>query len=279
MLGCALGAVRVGCPPVLTGEPESTPIQGRTEAPLDSPGGVEYTVDPLGGDDDHDGRSRARAWRTFRAVNRVRFGPGDRVTVFPGVHRESLCPVAFGTKARPVVVRFAPGRHEFRAEGAVTVRRFVSNSADAPVEPRPVAILVQDARHLRFEGRPGSEVWLGDRMTYAYCERSEGVAFVGLTFDMVRPTVSEFRVLEAGPREAVVRPAEGCSFAVEERRFRWTGDLGTGWTMVQEADPAARWCRRRGAWDVLDGATAEDLGDGRVRFAFAGGNPDRKSVV
>lgn len=238
-----------------------------------SPGGVAYFLDPEHGDDGNDGRSPGSAWRTFRAVNRMRLSPGDRVTVLPGAHDETLRPVALGSRGRPVVIRFAAGRHTFRARRAARLRRFVSNSADAPERPRPVGLWLADVRSVRIEGAPGVELWFGDRMTYVLHERSQGVAFVGLAFDMVRPTVSEFRVLAAGPDEVRVQTAEGSTFTVSEGRFAWTGDLGPGWTMVQEATPEDGKCRRRGAWDPLADAEADDLGNGRVRLIFRRGNP------
>ncbi|MCW5942395.1 MAG: hypothetical protein KIS66_09200 [Fimbriimonadaceae bacterium] len=275
ILCLAIGAARAWCPTMPQSEPEFLPadLYPPPEALRSSPGGVAYFVNPGAGDDGNDGRSPKGAWRTFRAVNRTRFGPGDQVTILPGIHRETLRPVAQGSRSRPVVIRFARGRHEFRAEFAAKLRRFVSNSADAPHKPWPVGILVQDARHLRFEGAGGSELWLGDRMTYSINERSEGVAFVDLAFDMVRPTVSEFRVLESGPGDAVIRVAEGSTYAIEDGRFAWTGDLGPGWTMVQEADLAVGRCWRRGPWDPFRGARAQELGGRTVRLSYHSGSP------
>lgn len=110
-----------------------------------SPGNTTYRVDPDKGED-------------LGKINAIRLAPGDKVVIAPGVHHESLAPHAAGTAERPVTIHFAPGRHEFRADRAIQLCYFVSNSADAPLNPRPVGIFVKGCRHLRITGAEGQQV-------------------------------------------------------------------------------------------------------------------------
>jgi hypothetical protein len=211
--------------------------------------GTRYTVDPARGED-------------MGKINCLRLGPADIVVIAAGVHHETLAPTADATKEQPVVIEFAPGRHEFRADRATNVCYFVSNSADAPLKPRPVGILVKDCRHVLIKGGKETEIWYGDRMTMFINDHSEGITYSGLTFDFVRPTVSEFRALEAN----TIQIAEGSTFKIENGRFTWTGDLGPGWTMAQEAIPETGKCWRRGQWNPFGSVQAEALGGGRIRL-------------
>ena len=232
-----------------------------------------YFVDPVAGSDADVGTTPERAWRTLDRLNRQALGPGDEVTILPGVLAGSLAPQAMGAPREPVVIRFATGRHEFRARGAVRVAMFVSNSADAPKEPRPVAILVRDAKHLKIVGEKGSEVLLGGRMTALINDRSLDITYEGLQVDSVRPTVSEFRVIEGDARHAVVQIAEGSTFEIVKGQFRWTGDLGPGPTMVQDLNLETGECRRQRIGDPLATDIAEPLSGNRVLLRFPSGNP------
>ncbi len=233
---------------------------------------MTYFIDPANGDDTNSGITQDHAWKTLNWLNKQSLGPGDSVTVAPGVLQGSLAPKAIGTKSRPVVIQFVSGWHEFRASGAIALPYFVSNSADAPLEPRPIGILVKNAQHLKIVGAKGCEIWFGDRMTQLVNDHSEDVTYEGLNFDLVRPTVSEFRVTAVGPDSADIQVAEGSTYTVKEGRFAWTGDLGPGWTMVQEADPATGKCWRRGQWDPFSSANAKILGRDKLRLTYKSGN-------
>jgi hypothetical protein len=260
-------------PELVDPDANSTRLYPPDDALAASPGDATYFVDPVGGGDDRSGRSEGQAWKSFARVNGVRLAPGDRVVIAPGVHEVSLKPAARGTADKPAVIEFLPGRHEFAAADAIRLSYFVSNSADAPLKPRPIGMLVKDCRHVDIRGGPGAEIWFsGERMTMFINERSEDIAWSGLTFDFVRPTVSEYRVEDVGAHSVVIRPAEGSTWKIEGGRFSWTGDLGPGWTMVQQADLAAKSCWRMGRWDPFGAATAEDAGGGLVRLSYASGN-------
>lgn len=243
---------------------------------VQSGGNTTYHVDPARGDDSRDGTSPATSWKSFARVNQLRLAAGDRVLVAPGLHEVSLKPLATGTADKPVVIRFLSGTHEFAVENAVRKPWFISNSCDAPTVPKPAAILIEHSKHLRLEAaaeyKPGL-LLMGGRMIEFINRHSENITYSGLSFDLKRPTVSEFRVLEVKPNSAVIRIAEGSTWKITDGKFEWTGDLGSGGVMVQQADPEQRRCWRVGVgWNPFATAKATDLGGGKIQLEWPSGN-------
>lgn len=252
------------------------PLTSHAGEPLPSKGNTTYHVDPARGDDSRDDVSPATSWKSFARVNQLRLAAGDRVLVAPGLHEVSLKPLATGTADKPVVVRFLSGTHEFAAENAVRKPWFISNSCDAPTVPKPAAILIENSKHLRLEGAAEKQptlLLMGGRMIEFVNRHSEDITYRGLTFDLKRPTVSEFRVREVKPNSAVIRIAEGSTWRIMDGRFEWTGDLGSGGVMVQQADLEQRRCWRVGiGWNPFATASATDLGDGSIQLEWPSGN-------
>jgi hypothetical protein len=236
-----------------------------------SPGHTTYFVSPVAGDDANTGTATEKPWKSFAKINALKLAPGDKVVVAPGVHTSSLTPLAQGTAAEPVVISFLPGVHEFAVETALRRAYFVSNACDSPTTPMPIGILVENCRHLRLtgaglEGEKKTLLLMGGRMVEAVNDRSENIAYIGLVFDLKRPTVSEFRVLEAQGNTAVIQVAEGSTYEIKDGRFAWTGDLGFGDMWNQTANPATGKCRRWGAPNIT--GKAEDLGGNKVKFTY-----------
>jgi hypothetical protein len=243
-----------------------------------SPAATTYHVDPARGDDGRDGTTPATAWKTFARVNGLRLSAGDRVLVAPGVHEFSLTPRAAATADKPAVIRFLAGTHEFAAERALRRPWFISNSCDAPTVPKPLGILVEDSRHLKFEGAGAtgerrSLLLMGGRMIEFVHRHSQDIAWQGVAFDLKRPTVSEFRVIDSAPGRSDIQVAEGSTYSFNAGTFAWTGDLGTGAVMAQQAVPAEGRCWRLGLdWNPFTIArTVTDLGGGKFRLEFKDG--------
>jgi hypothetical protein len=240
-----------------------------------SPGDATYYVDPLRGNDASDGRKPSRAWKSMARLNAIKLAPGDHVVIAPGLHHASLKPAGRGSLAKPIVIEFLPGTHEFAAEGALRRPWFISNSCDSSA-PKPAAILVENMRHVRLQGggvdgKGKTRLLMGGRMAYLVNDHAEDVSYSGLVFDLKRPTVSEFRVVETGVSNAVIEVAEGSTWEIRGGKFGWTGDLGPGWVMVQQAIPETGKCWRMGRWDPFSGATAEALGANKVRLTYGSG--------
>jgi hypothetical protein len=256
-------------------------IAGCTMAALDARASTTdvrtYFVDPAKGDD---ANPAGKPWKTFGKLNSVKLAPGDKVVVFPGFQTESLKPKGGGTVEKPVVIRFLPGIHTIGIRKVERVPMFVSNSMDSD-EPKPVGIMVQGFKHLRFEGAgvegEGKTTILYDgKMVQVYNDHSENITFTGLVFDLKRPTVSEFRVIETGPAHAVIQVAESSDYVVENGKFRWQGDWGPG-SFCQKLDIKEGRCRRfptpRG-WtpEGQVDASARDLGGRKVRLDYPDGS-------
>ena len=235
-----------------------------------------YLVDPVTGDD---ANPAGKPWKTFGKLNSVKLAPGDKVIISPGQQNESLKPSGAGTVEKPVVIQFLPGIHTIGIQKVERVKMFVSNSMDSE-EPKPVGILIEQCKHLRLEGGgvegDGKTTILYDgKMVQIYNDHSEDITFTGLVFDLKRPTVSEFRVLEVSPGSAVIQVAESSDYLVKDGRFLWQGDWGPG-NFFQKLDVKEGRCRRfptpRG-W-TPEGqmvAKSKDLGERKVKLEYPDG--------
>jgi hypothetical protein len=241
-----------------------------------------YLVDPATGDD---ANPIGKPWKTFRKLNSVKLAPGDKVLIAPGRQEESLKPMGEGSAENPVVIQFLPGVHTIGIRNVERVQMFVSNSMDSN-EPKPVGIVIQSFNHLRLtgggvDGSDKTTILYDGRMVQIHNNHSEDITFTGLVFDLKRPTVSEFRVLETGPTHAVIQVAEGSDYAVKNGKFLWQGDWGPG-AFCQKLDVKEGRCRRfptpRG-WtpDGQMDAAATDLGGRKVRLDFADGGSGLES--
>jgi hypothetical protein len=161
---------------------------------------------------------------------------------------------------------------------------FVSNSMDSD-EPKPVGILIDGCKHLRLQGGgvdgAGKTTILYDgKMVEIFNSHARDISFTGLVFDLKRPTVSEFRVLETGPAHAVIQVAEGSDYALENGKFRWRGDWGPG-AFCQTLNLKEGRCHRsrtpRG-WEPQGqaDAIARDLGGRKVRLDYPNGESGLK---
>jgi hypothetical protein len=241
-----------------------------------------YLVDPANGDD---ANPAGKPWKTFGKLNSVKLAPGDKVAIAPGRQDRSLKPMGAGTEEKPVVIRFLPGIHTIGIQNVERIPMFVSNSMDSD-EPKPVGMVIDGFKHLRFEGggvdgEGKTTVLFDGKMVQIYNHNAENVTFTGLVFDLKRPTVSEFRVLEAGPASAVIQVAESSDHVVRDGRFLWQGDWGPG-DFFQKLDVKEGRCRRfptprdwtpEGQMD----ATAKDLGGRKVRLEYPGGESGLES--
>ncbi len=241
-----------------------------------SPGDTTYYISPRTGDDSNAGTTSAKPWQSIAKVNALKLAPGDRVVIAPGGHQQSLKPTAVGTAQKPVTIEFLPGVHEFAVAAALRRPWFISNSCDAPQVPKPVAILVENSAHLRVqgggvEGAAKTLILMGGRMIEVINHQAEDITYRNLVFDLKRPTVSEFRVMEVEPNGGIIQVAEGSTYQITDGRFAWTGDWGQGPLLRQLAEPATGRCWRGGA-DPFGAATATELGQGRVRLTYANGN-------
>ncbi len=223
-----------------------------------APGAATYHVNPDGGGDAHDGRSPGQAWKSFAPLRQVDLAPGDRVEVIaPGPLHHSLELTGAGTAEKPIVVRFAPGRYDVHPARLFRDTFAISNTNADPDGRKAVALLLQNANHVRITG-PGARLVCRGKMIEVGIDHCENVAIEGLAFDYHRPTVSEFRVIETGPDHAILAIHNDSTYTIADGKLTWTGE---GWShdggLGQELDPeTGRVHRMR---DPLGGLVAEEL--------------------
>lgn len=239
-----------------------------------------WYVNPTSGSDSNLGLSEADSFKSFGPLNRIKLGAGDRVIVYPGTHQQSLVPMAAGSAEQPAVIRFLPGVHEFAVKDAVRRQYFISNSVAAAEKPMPIGVLIKNCRHLLLEGagtrgENRTTLLMGGRMTHFVNDESEDIRYRKMVFDLKRPTVSEFRVTASGETWSDIRIAEGSTCELRDGRLVWTGDLGSGMPLLQQAIPAeGRSWRTRFSNNPLDHASrVEALGPSSYRLHFVGREP------
>ncbi|WP_316834710.1 hypothetical protein [Pedobacter nutrimenti] len=240
-----------------------------------SPGHITYFVNPKTGNDQSKGTKASAAWKTFANVNALKFAPGDKIIIAPGIHEQTLMPFGKGTVEQPIVVEFLPGKHEFTSLKSLHRVWFVSNTADFAFTPKPCGILMEGATHVKIRGggvagKHKTTIMMSgpERMVEVINHLSDDISYKDLVFDLKRPSVSEIMVLDANRDAATIQVADGSTYKIKNGKFAWTGDLGYGWMMAQEADLKTRKSKRLDRWSPFDAAIATDLGKGKVGLSY-----------
>lgn len=247
-----------------------------TSLRVPSAGHTSYFVNPATGNDQNKGTNANAAWKSFANINALIFAPGDKIVIAPGMHEITLMPFGKGSSEQPVVIEFLPGMHQFTSPKSLRRVWHISNTSDFAFTPKPCGILMEGARHVRIRGggvagKDKTVIMMSgpERMVKVINHLSEDVAFEHLVFDLKRPSVSEIMVLQAGTEAAIIQVAEGSTYEIENGKFVWTGDLGYGWVMAQEADLETGKSKRLDRWSPFESAIATDLGEGKVRLEYA----------
>jgi hypothetical protein len=229
-----------------------------------SPGGTIYFIDPATGDDSLLGTDRKGAWKSFGPLNRLRLSAGDRVEIVAaGSFDQTLLLTGGGTAEEPVEVHFAPGRYDFHPTRAYREAYQISNTNAESGNPKAVAILLRDAKHVNVSGS-GADLLLRGKMIEVCIDASEDITISGLSFDYHRPTVSEYSVAIQGDGfvDLKIHPDTPCT--IDDGKITWRGE---GWShqdgLTQELDLATNevWRRR----DPLKGLRMEEIEPNLIR--------------
>jgi hypothetical protein len=214
-----------------------TPSYLPSTARIDSPGGLTYHINPVGGDDSHTGLTKDQAWKSFHPINRRTLALGDRVEVYPGRFDHSLSVAGWGTAEQPITIHFSPGRYDFDPIHARREAYHISNTNGDPDGLKAVALHLHDAKHVRITG-PGAVLYARGKMIHVCIDACENITLDGLAFDYHRPTVSEFTVTASGDDFAEFTIHKDSTYSIQDGALLWQGE---GWTesggLGQELDP------------------------------------------
>jgi hypothetical protein len=211
-----------------------------------SPGNRTYYIDPVKGNDDNNGTTRAKAWKTFMGINRLILSAGDNVMVLsPGAFHETMAVVAHGIKEKPVTIKFAPGKYDFFSDGAFKTQLQISNTNDVPYGLKAIALMVDSSRFVNVTGS-NALINLRGKMIETHINHSSNIKLSGLSFDYQRPTVSEFKVTGVTENHADAVVNNDSEFSVKDSILNW---IGEGWhyqpgSYWQQYDPATRMLER-----------------------------------
>lgn len=190
-----------------------------------SPGNAEYHIDPATGDDSQSGTSADQAWKTFLPVNRIRLTAGDRVMIQPGTFQHTVSIAGEGSENSPIEIHFAPGRYDMDPSQARREKYAISNTNADPDGLKAVAIHLLKAKHVRVSGK-GAVLYARGKLMHVCIDQCADVEFKGIAFDYNRPTVSEFQVIDAWDRGAILKVHEDSPFQIVEGEVIWKGE---GW--------------------------------------------------
>lgn len=238
-----------------------------------SPGNRTWYIDPDSGNDGNPGTSPSAAWKSMAPANRLSLSPGDTLVIRPGKHTDSLVVAGGGTRQSPATIRFMPGRHVFKHGGLVTGTPQISNTNDAPREPKAMAIRLLEAKNVRLEGKPGAtDIMLEGKAIFLCMERAENITLNGLGFDYVHPTMGEFLVTEVDGNTMKATIPDGTLYTVKDGALTWHGP---GWEFRMGGyskvfDPASG--TFRGGFDPAK-AVIKELSPGKISITFREGAP------
>lgn len=230
-----------------------------------SPGNTTYYIDPAEGNDSNSGLKENRAWRTFSPVNQLLLSPGDRVKITsPGSFDQTLYLMGEGTVDKPVEVNFAPGRYDFFTDNIFKEKYNISNTNGSPDSLKSVGILLKHAKNIEISGA-GAEIVCQGKMIEVCIDSCENISIADLHFDYHRPTVSEFKVVEAGKDYADIQIHKDSKYKIENGNIIWYGEGWTSTTRIlgQELNMEINDVRR--LWDPLEGMKFEQIKPKLVR--------------
>jgi len=189
-----------------------------------SPGNRTYYINPVSGNDTSDGLSKTDAWKTFLPVNQLLLAGGDRVVITqPGSFYETLMPITKKKISKPVVIEFAAGEYNIFPDRLIRRKFHISNTNDAPYEPKAVAIYIIKSNNITVKGNNSDFIMRG-RMIEVCIDQSKDITFDGINFDYKRPTVSEFTVTKIGDNFADIQIHKDSKYEIRKGKIYWIGE-------------------------------------------------------
>ncbi|GAA3989100.1 right-handed parallel beta-helix repeat-containing protein [Mucilaginibacter dorajii] len=230
-----------------------------------SRGNVTYYVNPANGDDNSNGKTANKAWKTFAHVNGIIFSAGDKIMVAGGGDlKESLYLVARGNSKSHVKVVFSEGIYNYYPETSFKRQFFITNTNDDAYSPKAIAIYIDSSAYVDVESR-GAKFIMRGKMIETCVDHSENVSLHGITYDYKRPTVSELKVLKTDANYADLQIHPDSKYSIKDSLLTWEGE---GWR-----------CKPIWLWQELNTTTKElqrlDISMDNLKYAETGKNQVR----
>jgi hypothetical protein len=230
-----------------------------------SGGNITYYVNPATGDDNNNGKTAQKAWKTFTHVNGMAFSAGDKIMVSGGGDlKESLYLVAHGNSKSRVKVIFSKGIYNYYPETSFKRQFFITNTNDDAYSPKAIAVYIDSSTYVDVEAR-GAKFVMRGKMIETCVDHSENVSLHGITYDYKRPTVSELKVLNTAANYADVQIHPDSKYSIKDSLLTWEGE---GWR-----------CKPIWLWQELNTTTNElqrkDISVDNLRYAETSKNQVR----
>ena len=169
----------------------------------------------------------------------------------------------------PVTLRIPKGRYDLFPEKASHRAFFASNAGDTEGQ-HIIGVNLQGFKHLTLDGQ-GSLLMLRGNMTLLAADGCEDITIKNLTFDFLRPSMSEVRVAEVGRDYWIGQVHRDSKYQlVGGKRVCWVGEnWKTEHSLVQVYDPTNNTTWRLNCDPINDGNSVEELRPGVLRFRTA----------
>lgn len=186
--------------------------------------------------------------------------------------------------AKPVILDFPTATYNFKDSSALDAQYYISNASTASQTSggwRKVGLLINNISDLTIRGNDSTLMFHGV-MTPIVFDYAVNVNMNNISFDFKRPVMSEMTVAAVGSNYIEMNVHPDSLYKIVNNRLQWTGEVESNgnatdnWvargyanvTQVQEYDPNTKktW---RTSNPIANAATAQDLGDRRVRFNYA----------
>jgi len=185
-----------------------------------------FYIDPVNGKDSNIGIEKRSPWKSFKRINQLELTKGNRIEILSaGDFRESLLLKGKGTLEAPITIEFAQGTYNFYPEKSYKKKFHISNTNDAPDSLKAVAFYFSKAENVQIKGNGAEIIFRGKTMEMCI-DNSKNISIEGLSFDYYRPTVSEFKVIQATNKFAEISIHSDSKYKIIDNKLIW---LGEGW--------------------------------------------------
>lgn len=183
--------------------------------------------------------------------------------------------IAACKQSRAKCLYLEPGRYDIWPEGAERREYFISNTSTAeecPSKVKTIGLLFEDMKNLTIEGNGALLMFHGKMITLAF-DRCTNIKVHNLYVDFERPTISEFRCINATDGEVEMSVHPDTRYEIVNGRIMLYGE---GWRSERyycaEYDSVTDMCLYANAiWNILVKSPVEEISYGRLLFKTPAG--------
>lgn len=139
----------------------------------------------------------------------------------------------------PLTLQFEKGIYRFDYDTSIKLPYYISNTASEKENfdvTKTIGILLQNTKNITLDGNGSTFLFYG-KSTQFVIDKCENIVIKNCCVDFIRPTVSEFEVLDADYYRAVIRIHPDSWYEIKKNKLVFTGpegNYGSGECWVQQ---------------------------------------------